>query len=133
MFPPSEDMVMVESIRSKFDPLARLIRAHITLVLPFESELSAPALREHILSTSLGALPSPVMPKEILIKCSRSTPWAEVTRGVASAGPDEGKASLSRCAPRGLEILRGGHLPTWRGLECEAAVGTDVDHNGVPA
>lgn len=54
MFPPTEDMALVESKRRRFDPLARLIPAHITLVFPFESEISAQALRKHIQAVAAG-------------------------------------------------------------------------------
>ena len=48
IFPPSPDMVGIESLRRRFDPVANSIAAHITLVFPFESDISTAELRTHI-------------------------------------------------------------------------------------
>ena len=40
IFPEFENIDVIESIREKYDPLAKLVRPHITLVFPFESEMS---------------------------------------------------------------------------------------------
>jgi len=50
-------MVVVEAVRRRFDPLAHVIPAHITLVFPFESEISARALRKHVESALIGVGP----------------------------------------------------------------------------
>lgn len=39
IFPEFENMEIIGKIREKYDPLARLVRPHITLVFPFESEM----------------------------------------------------------------------------------------------
>jgi 2'-5' RNA ligase len=41
-------------VRRRFDPLAGTIAAHITLVFPFESDLSSGALRTHVASALAG-------------------------------------------------------------------------------
>ncbi len=40
IFPKFQDIVVIEEIRKKYDPLAKLVEPHITLVFPFESEIS---------------------------------------------------------------------------------------------
>ena len=40
IFPEFKDMDVIDSIRDKFDPLAHLVRPHITLVFPFEMDMS---------------------------------------------------------------------------------------------
>lgn len=40
IFPEFENMEVIDDIRTKYDPLAQLVRPHITLVFPFENEMS---------------------------------------------------------------------------------------------
>ena len=40
IFPEFNNMQIIDDIRTKYDPLAKLVRPHITLVFPFESEMS---------------------------------------------------------------------------------------------
>ena len=40
IFPEFENMAVIDAIRERFDPLARAVRPHITLVFPFESDMS---------------------------------------------------------------------------------------------
>ena len=40
IFPKFKDMDIIEDIRDRFDPLAKLVRPHITLVFPFEHDMS---------------------------------------------------------------------------------------------
>lgn len=37
IFPEFEEMEIIDEIREKYDPLARLVRPHITIVFPFIS------------------------------------------------------------------------------------------------
>ncbi len=46
IFPEFENMDIIDRIRDKYDPLARLVRPHITLVFPFENEMSNEAIEE---------------------------------------------------------------------------------------
>ena len=39
IFPEFENMEIIDNIRKKYDPLAELVRPHITLVFPFESQM----------------------------------------------------------------------------------------------
>ena len=52
-----KDTNLIQNIRHKHDPLASKIAPHITLVFPFESEISSNALRQHI-ETQLDGLKS---------------------------------------------------------------------------
>lgn len=40
IFPEFRNMNVIDSIRIKYDPLAKLVRPHITLVFPFDSDMS---------------------------------------------------------------------------------------------
>lgn len=40
IFPEIEDIKIIDAIREKYDPLAGLVRPHITIVFPFESPMS---------------------------------------------------------------------------------------------
>ena len=46
IFPVFENMDIINRIREKYDPLADLVRPHITIVFPFESEISNEKLSE---------------------------------------------------------------------------------------
>ena len=46
IFPDFENMGTIDSIREKYDPLAKLVRPHITIVFPFENEMSNEAIEE---------------------------------------------------------------------------------------
>ena len=66
IFPEFENMDIIDRIRDKYDPLARLVRPHITLVFPFENEMSNEAI------------------KEILIKCLYDVkPFEIVLNGIS--------------------------------------------------
>ena len=40
IFPEFENMYVIDPIRNRYDPLAKLVRPHITIVFPFESDMS---------------------------------------------------------------------------------------------
>ena len=48
LFPKFNNVYVIQSIREKFDPLANYIAPHITIVFPFESDLSTNDLRTHM-------------------------------------------------------------------------------------
>lgn len=50
IFPKFENVKIIDEIRDKYDPLAKHVRPHITLVFPFESNIETGDLREHISS-----------------------------------------------------------------------------------
>ena len=56
IFPEFENMDVIDSIREKFDPLAKRVRPHITLVFPFESDMSDEELSK-ILDERLKEIP----------------------------------------------------------------------------
>ena len=39
IFPQFNNIEIIDGIRDRYDPLAKLVRPHITLVFPFESEM----------------------------------------------------------------------------------------------
>lgn len=53
IFPEFENMFVIDAIRKKYDPLAELVRPHITLVFPFDSTISNEEL-EQILEKRLA-------------------------------------------------------------------------------
>jgi 2'-5' RNA ligase len=48
LFLPEPELDAVTALRRQFDPLFGSLRAHVTLVFPFQSDLSAEALRRHV-------------------------------------------------------------------------------------
>jgi len=54
LFPSFENMDHLNNLRDRFDPLANYIAPHITVVFPFESDLSTSDLRLHIRETLRG-------------------------------------------------------------------------------
>jgi 2'-5' RNA ligase len=49
-FPQAVDLSTIESFRQRFDPQASLIRAHVTVVFPFEPSREVP-LHQHLVAT----------------------------------------------------------------------------------
>lgn len=60
LFPPAADLAPVLPLRERFDPLAGVVPPHITLVFPFEDELTAETLRAHVEKAVRGVGPIPV-------------------------------------------------------------------------
>lgn len=48
IFPQFENMSIIDEIRKKYDPLAKHVRPHVTLVFTFESTLTAMEIEEHL-------------------------------------------------------------------------------------
>ena len=46
IFPEFENINSIDKIRSKYDPLADLVRPHVTLVFPFESDMTDDEIRK---------------------------------------------------------------------------------------
>jgi 2'-5' RNA ligase len=47
-FPSSEALPAIEAVRRRFDPLAAVLPAHVTLVFPFASTMSPGILQAHV-------------------------------------------------------------------------------------
>ena len=63
IFPEFENMEIIDSIRDRFDPLAKLVRPHITIVFPFESDMS-----NEELSTVLDLRLKEITPFDVVLK-----------------------------------------------------------------
>ena len=63
IFPKLNDMHIIDGIRDRFDPLARLVRPHITLVFPFEHDMSNEELGQ-----LLDERPSDVVPFDLVMQ-----------------------------------------------------------------
>jgi len=48
VFPEFENIDIIDKIRAGYDPLSDLVRPHITLVFPFESDITTDELNKHI-------------------------------------------------------------------------------------
>ena len=57
LFPKFENQQVIESIRGKYDPLAGFIAPHLTLVFPFDSDLTTEELRLHVEHALAGVKP----------------------------------------------------------------------------
>jgi 2'-5' RNA ligase len=53
-FPNLHHADQIESVRRRFDPLAAVLSAHVTLVFPFADDALAPLLDEHIRKSVAG-------------------------------------------------------------------------------
>ena len=51
IFPQFKNIEIINEIRNRYDPLAKLVRPHITLVFPFENEMSNEELEEKLVSS----------------------------------------------------------------------------------
>ena len=60
LFPEFNNLQIIESLRMQYDPLFGLIPPHITLVFPFESNISSQILQQHILNALKGVTPFPI-------------------------------------------------------------------------
>src|ERR1700687_6409534 len=60
IFPQLPEPDRVASLRRRFDPLVDVIAAHITLVFPFESDLTLADLRDHVADAVRGVEPFPI-------------------------------------------------------------------------
>ena len=49
IFPEFENMRVIDDIRQQYDPLAKHVRPHITLVFPFQSNISTSELEAHLI------------------------------------------------------------------------------------
>lgn len=63
IFPKLNNVELIEQLRKKYDPLARCIAPHITLVFPFISEISS--LKEHVDSKLREVKPFKIRLQEI--------------------------------------------------------------------
>jgi 2'-5' RNA ligase len=57
IFPELVDGGLVTDLRREFDPLADLVPPHITLVFPFQSNLSVAELESHVAESVAGIAP----------------------------------------------------------------------------
>ena len=48
IFPQFSNIEIINEIRDRYDPLAKLVRPHITIVFPFESEMTNDELAEKL-------------------------------------------------------------------------------------
>ncbi len=60
IFPEFNNLQIIESLRMQYDPLFGLIPPHITLIFPFESNITSQILQQHILDTLKGTKPFPI-------------------------------------------------------------------------
>ncbi|WP_042464131.1 2'-5' RNA ligase family protein [Neobacillus dielmonensis] len=65
IFPEFKNINLIEELRKKYDPLFGVVQPHITLVFPFESEISSLTLEEHIKNTLIGVKPFPILLKGV--------------------------------------------------------------------
>lgn len=48
IFPEFSNVSVIDGIRDKFDPLAKHVKPHITLVFPFQSDITSNELKKHL-------------------------------------------------------------------------------------
>jgi 2'-5' RNA ligase len=57
IFPEFSKAAAIDRLREKYDPLFHLIRPHITLVFPFDSDIPTHALEKHVQNAVIGHSP----------------------------------------------------------------------------
>lgn len=57
IFPDFDNMDIIEKIRARFDPLRNLVRPHITLVFPFQDQISNEELKRKMQECLAGIKP----------------------------------------------------------------------------
>ena len=57
IFPEFSNIKVIEEIRGKYDPLARHVRPHITLIFPFHSDIATAELETHLKEVLEGVIP----------------------------------------------------------------------------
>lgn len=57
IFPEFANMKLIDDIREKYDPLAKHVKPHITLVFPFDSHIDTNELRDHLIHKLEGIHP----------------------------------------------------------------------------
>ncbi len=82
LFPKFENMHLIDRIREQYDPVAKLVQPHITLVFPFESDISTAELRAHMTSALTGTSPFEVVLRNIAPAPDRYL-FLHVQKGVA--------------------------------------------------
>lgn len=60
VFPELPAASPIHELRRRFDPLAAVVPPHLTLVFPFDSELTSAQLREHIRAATAGIAAFPI-------------------------------------------------------------------------
>ena len=69
IFPQLGDGIsLIQAIRDRYDPLAQKIAPHITLVFPFESEISSGELARHLQVALCGIEPFEITLKDISLE-----------------------------------------------------------------
>ncbi|MEQ3339377.1 2'-5' RNA ligase family protein [Clostridium butyricum] len=66
IFPQFENINIINEIREKYDPLAKHVSPHISLVFTFESSLTSSELNEHLKKVLLGIRPFRLTLQEIV-------------------------------------------------------------------
>jgi 2'-5' RNA ligase len=61
IFPKFENGQIIDRIREQYDPLTNHVRPHMTLVFPFDSDIGAAEIKEHISSAIIGMPPFEVI------------------------------------------------------------------------
>lgn len=84
IFPEFENMEIIDNIREKYDPLAQLVRPHITLVFPFENEMSNEMIEEILIKRLQDVKPFEIVLNGISMKEDRfgNYLFLEVKKGV---------------------------------------------------
>ncbi|MGG3887396.1 2'-5' RNA ligase family protein [Brevibacillus panacihumi] len=65
IFPELEQVDLIQSVRKKYDPLYTCISPHITLVYPFESDITNTDLHHHVKQAVTGFQPFLIRLEEI--------------------------------------------------------------------
>jgi 2'-5' RNA ligase len=132
IFPPARDLEPIAPLRRRFDPLAALVPPHITLVFPFESELSTPQVRAHVEQAigGIGSFPLRLggitgsEARYLLLNVKRGNDAIIELHDRLYTGPLGDHLSLKHTYVPHLTV---GRLPTAQAFEAALAAATAMD------
>ncbi|EPZ52569.1 2'-5' RNA ligase family protein [Alicyclobacillus acidoterrestris] len=95
IFPNFENVRRIEDLRKQYDPLYGLIAPHMTLVFPFDSDISSVALEDHVRVCVSGIPSFPLVLREVtgakggylFLNVKRGNDWIVRLHDVLYSGP----------------------------------------------
>lgn len=109
IFPEFANMKLIDEIREKYDPLAKHVNPHITLVFPFDSYIDTNELRDHLINKLKGIHPFSIRLKGITpVKSYGNYLYLNI---------EEGKETIVDIHHKFYTELLAEHMPEWLGKE----------------
>lgn len=141
IFPELSGMRAIDALRRRYDPLAALVRPHITLVFPFESGMSDDELADILSQAAKDVAPFALRLQGFSEETGERYLFLNVTKGAGPLALLHDRLYAGRLAPFDagrayVPHMTVGHLPDARALHaahaqasrCTRAFDADVTH-----